>query len=134
MLPIPLPILLRAALRDARLAIHAALTAVMAWLAVILALPNDTFGTSPSFARMAAMATEDHWAMAFWLAATIGVMGLATPSRLGRLLSVLVLATMHGVVAGCFLMAHVATTGTGTYAILAALGYYLAWRRTHEGL
>ena len=40
----------RAALCDGRAAIHAALTAVLAWSAVILALPSDTFSTSRSFA------------------------------------------------------------------------------------
>ncbi len=45
-------------LRDARLAIHATLTAAMRWLAVTLALLGDTFGTSFLSARMAALATE----------------------------------------------------------------------------
>lgn len=124
----------RAAFRDARLAIHAALTAVMAWLAVILVLPGDTFGTSKSFTRMAALGTEPVWALVFWLAACLGLVGLLTPSRGTRLASVLVLATMHGVVAGCFALSNPATTGTGTYTVLAALGYYLAWRRTDEGV
>ena len=128
------PTPLRAAARDARVAIHAALTAVMAWLAVVLALPGDTFGSSPAFSRMAALANEDHWAMAFWLAASVGLVGLLTPSRGMRLGSALVLATMHGVVAGCLALGYPASTGTGTYATLAALGYYLAWRRTDEGL
>lgn len=125
---------LRRLLGDARLAIHAALTAVMAWLAVVLAAPGDTFGTSISFRAMAALATEEHWSMAFWLAATLGLIGLTTPHRGMRLGSVLVLATMHGVVAGCLVLGNPATTGTGTYAVLACLGYYLAWRRTDEGL
>lgn len=125
---------LRRLLGDARLAIHAALTAVMAWLAVVLASPGDTFGTSISFHVMAALATEEHWSMAFWLAATLGLIGLTTPHRGLRLGAVLVLATMHGVVAGCFVLGNPATTGTGTYAVLAGLGYYLAWRRTDEGL
>ena len=124
----------RAALRDGRLAIHAALTAVMAWLAVILALPSYTFHTSKSFACMATMGTEPAWAMVFWLVACLGLVGLLTPSRGMRLGSVLVLATMHGVVAGCIALSNPATTGTGTYAVLAALGYYLAWRRTDEGV
>lgn len=72
--------------------------------------------------------------MAFWLAATLGLIGLMTPHRGMRLGSVLVLATMHGVVAGCLVLGNPATTGTGTYAVLACLGYYLAWRRTDEGL
>ncbi len=124
----------RAALRDGRLAIHAALTTVMVWLAVILVLPSDTFSTSKSFAYMATMGSEPAWAMVFWVTACLGLVGLLTPSRAMRLGSVLVLATMHGVVAGCLALSNPATTGTGTYAVLAALGYYLAWRRTDEGV
>lgn len=129
-----LPNQFRVALRDGRLAIHAALTTVMVWLAVILALPSDTFSTSKSFAYMAMMGSEPAWAMVFWVAACLGLVGLLTPSRGMRLGSVLVLATMHGVVAGCLALSNPATTGTGTYAVLAALGYYLAWRRTDEGV
>ncbi len=124
----------RAALRDGRLAIHAALTAVLAWFAVILTLPSDTFSTSKSFACMATMGSEPAWAMVFWVAACLGLAGLLTPSRGMRLGSVLVLATMHGVVAGCLVLSNPATAGTGTYAVLATLGYYLAWRRTDEGV
>lgn len=123
-----------AVLRDARAAIHLALTAVMAWLALVLALPDDTFRLSPAYALMAAMGREDAWAVAFWAVACIGAAGLSTPSRGLRLASVLTLATMHGVVALCFGVSSPATTGSGTYAVLAGLGYYLAWRRTHEGL
>ena len=119
---------------DARTAIHAALTGVMAWLAIILALPGDTFGASISFRVMASMATEEHWAMAFWLVASVGLVGLLNQGRGVRLVSVLVLATMHGALAGMFWMSNPFTTGTGTYGILAALGYFLVWRRTHESV
>jgi hypothetical protein len=112
----------RAALRDGRLAIHAALTAVMAWLAVILALSSDTFSVSKPFTCMATIGSELAWAMAFWVSACLGLVGLLTPSRGMQLGSVLLLATIHGVVAGCLALSNPATTGTGAYAVLAALG------------
>jgi len=121
------------ALRDARLALHAALTMIMAWLAVLLALPSDTFGTSQSYAVMERIAPEPVWAMSFWMVASVGVCGLFTIHRVLRLVSVLVLATAHGVLALSLVLANPATTGTGTYTVLAALGYYLAWRRTDDG-
>lgn len=124
----------RRTFRDARLAIHAALTAVMAWLAFVLALPIDTFGTGQSFRLMASMGTEEHWAMAFWLVASLGLVGLLAPGRWVRLGSALVLATTHGAVAGLFALANPATTASGTYGALAVLGYYLAWRRADEGV
>lgn len=121
-------------MRDARLAIHAALTGVMAWLALVLALPGDTFGTSPTFALMQRLGSEDGWAMVFWLVASIGLTGLGSTARWWRLASVLALSTAHGVVAILFVLGNPLTTATGTYAVLALLGYYLAWRRTDEGL
>ncbi len=121
-------------LNDARVAIHAALTAVMAWLAIVLIIPGDTFASSPTFSLMADLAGEERWAMAFWGAASIGLAGITASSRVFRLVSVLVVATMHGIVAIFFVLGNPVTTGTGTYAIMAGLGYYLAWRRTREGV
>lgn len=121
-------------LRDARLAIHAALTAVMAWLALVLALPGDTFGSSRSFSFMQRLGTEDAWAVAFGLVAGFGLIGLRAVATWWRLASVLVLSTAHGVVAICFALGNPLTTATGTYAVLALLGYYLAWRRGDEGM
>ena len=121
-------------LLDARTAIHAALTGVMAWLSIILALPGDTFGTNLSFRVMASLATEDHWAMMLWVVATVGIVGLLTSSAPVRLASVLVLSTAHGALAGMFGTSNPISTATGTYGILAGLGYFLAWRRTHEGI
>ena len=52
-------------LSDARTIIHLALTAVMVWLSVVLALPGDTFTHGSSFRLMAEIASEDQWAIAF---------------------------------------------------------------------
>ena len=120
--------------QDARLAIHAALTAVMAWLGMVLGLPGSTFATSRTFSVMERIGTEEAWALAFWSCALVGGMGLTSRSRGGRLMSVLVLATSHGLVALCLFLANPLTTATGTYVVLAGLGYYLAWRRTREGI
>ena len=119
---------------DAQLAIHVGLTGVMGWIAGILAWPGETFRTGVAYAVMEQLAPENMWAMAFWLVATIGVVGLITQSRVARLLSVLVLASAHGVLALCFALANPSSTGSGTYAVLAGLGYYLAWRRSDEGV
>ena len=119
---------------DARLAIHVALTLVLAWLAIELAIPGDTFGESPGYAVMARLGSEDHWAMVLWAGASVGLVGVGTQRRVVRLGSVLVLASMLGVVAWCFASAPVLTTAAGTYAVIAGLGYYLAWRRVREGV
>lgn len=81
---------------------------------------------------MTVMGSEPAWAMVFWVVACLGVAGLLTPSRGMRLGSVPVLATMHGVMAGRLALSNPATTGTGAYAVLAAFGHYLAWRRIDE--
>ncbi len=121
-------------MRDARVALHAALTVIMMWLAMLLAWPAGTFATSISYGVMHRIASEEGWAMAFSVVASVGVSGLCTASRLLRLFSVLVLATAHGVVAISFVLSNPAETGTGTYAVLAVLGYYLAWRRADDGV
>ena len=119
---------------DARAAIHLTLTVVMGWLAIVLALPGDTFGTALSFRLMASLASEDVWAMLLWFIACIGVIGIFTPTRLVRLVSVLVLATMHGVLAGLLAVSNPLAWGSAFCAGFAGLGYYLAWRRAVEGL
>ncbi len=113
-------------------ATHVALTGIMAWLSIALALPGDTFGT-PQWSGFARVGTEQGWAYAFLLAAFFGAMGLITDRRWVQLVSVFILSTSHLTVAGCFLRATQAggavSTGTGTYAIIALLGFYLcAWR------
>ena len=117
---------------DARNAIHAALTAVMAWLSFVLNLPGDTFA-SPAFAQFARLATEQQWAYIFMATACGGLVGLVSDRAWVRLASVFLLATVHGLVAYCFYLAPPSGTwigtGTGTYAIIAGLGYYLAYRR-----
>ena len=125
---------LRPWLPNARGAIHLALCAVLAWLALLLSAPGDTFPTSVSYRVMAAVASEPRWALAFWAGASVGAFGLATPCRVLRLACVLVLASLHGAVALCFALSNPMTTASGTYAVLAGLGCYLAWRQADEGL
>ncbi len=119
---------------DARAAIHAALAAIMGWLGFILILPGDSFVTSSSFNVMSQIADENTWAISFGIAASAGAVGMATSNRKLRLASVLVLSTAHGIFALCLLTANPLSTGLGTYGIIAGLGYYLAYRRTLEGV
>ena len=117
---------------DARVAIHAALTVGMGWLAVILALPGDTFAMGRGWARFADMGSENTWAMVFWAVASVGVVGLAAGRPLLRLCSVVTLSTAYGCVALLMLWGAPAGSGSGTYSVLAGLGYYLVWRRAYE--
>jgi hypothetical protein len=118
---------------DARNGIHAGLTAILAWLAIRLWLPDDVFSRSASFAYMARLASEDTWAMFLWAVANVGLIGLFSRNRVLKLISVLAVATAHGVFAGCLLMSD-GSTGSGTYAIIACMGYYLAYRMTRAGI
>ena len=104
----------------------------MVWLAIILAAPGDTFGMGHGWDRFAEMGTEKTWAMVFWSVATLGATGISTERSILRLCSVLVLSTAYGCVSLLMLWGAPAGSGSGTYLILAGLGYYLAWRRTHE--
>jgi len=118
---------------DARNGIHAGLTAILAWLAFRLGMPDDTFATSTSFAYMARIAPENTWALSFWAAANLGIIGLVTTNKVLRLASVLTVATMHGVLAGCLLMSD-GSIWSGTFAVIACMGYYLAYRRARAGI
>jgi len=120
-------------LYDARNGIHTGLTAIMAWIALWLTIPDNTFSGTAIYAYMSRIAPEPVWAMAFWAVANIGLIGLAAGRSVLQLVSVLVLATAHGVLAGCFLMSG-ASFGSGTYAIIAGMGYYLAYRRARAGI
>ena len=114
-------------------AIHVTLTGAVAILALILIAPGDTLGGSKNWALFAALGTDATWAVIFWMVACIGMVGVCTASPWVRLVSVLVLATAHGSIAGLKFMADPAGSGTAPYGGLACLGYYLAWRRTNEG-
>ena len=120
--------------RDARLAIHLALTIIVAGFGSVLALPTNTFGVSSSFNFMASLASENVWAVVLWIASTIGFVGMVTHSKAMRFISVLVLATAHGILGISFALAPQFGTGAITYTVIAGLGYYLAWRRTIEGV
>ena len=116
------------------MAIHVALTAGMGWLAAILALPGDTFAMGRGWTLFAEMGNENAWAMAFWAVASMGAVGLTAARPVLRLCSVLILSTAYGCVALLMLWAAPSGSGSGIYGVQAALGYYLAWRRTREGV
>lgn len=119
---------------DAQIALHMALSVIMGWLVVLWARPGETFATSSSYAVRPRTGPEEAWVMAFWMVASVGVIGLSTLDRALRLVSALVLAVARGVVALSCVLSNPASFRTGTYAVLAGLGYYLAWRRTDDGI
>lgn len=120
-------------MHDVRNGIHAGLTAIMGWLALRLAIAGDVFRLNSSFGYMAKFAPEHTWAVMFLGVANIGIIGLLTTKAAVRLTSVLLVATAHGVLAGFLLMSD-ASVWSGTYAIIAGMGYYSAYRWARAGL
>lgn len=118
--------------RDTKNAIHFTLTVIIGGFGAVLTLPSDTFATRPSLSVMTNIASENSWAMALLFVASIGLIGLFTPFRAMRLISVLLLASAHGTLGLCFALDPVFVPGTIAYIAIAGLGYYLAWRRTVE--
>lgn len=121
-------------LNDPRHAIHLSLIAVLLWLAIVLALPGATFDSS-IFSAFAKIASEPVWAFALQAGGMFGLLGLLTNRNWVRLLSIYVMATMHGTIAVCFLLGTPAGNGPvgtapGTYAVIASLGYYLAYSQS----
>lgn len=120
-------------LYDARNGIHVGLTAILAWFAFRLGLLDPVFNSSRTFVYMARLASESTWSILFWATANIGAMGLITNNKLLRLSSVLIVATAHGVLAGCMIMAG-ASIWSGTFVVIAGMGYYLGYRRARVGI
>lgn len=113
--------------------IHLGLTAIMAWLAGYLELSHDVFAVECGFSYMAHFGSEHRWAVLFLAAANVGVIGMISSNSAIRLISVLIVASVHGVFAGFLLLSNV-SAWSGTYAIIAVMGYYLAYRQTRAGL
>lgn len=118
---------------DARIAIHIALTAVLAWLGFVLLLPVNTFDTTPAWRLFARTASEEQWAIMLFAGATAGAIGIDTHRRWLRITSVLLLSTAHGTLAFLFLISNPTGGASGTFGIVALLGYYLAWRQVRWG-
>ena len=124
---------LDAQVHDARHVIQVGLTAILGWLAFYFDWVRNLFASSQEFSYMARLAPEHDWSVLFLVAANVGVLGLISPKRPLRLVSVLVTATIHGILAGSLLMAD-ASVWSGTFVIIAGMGYYLAYRCASEGV
>ena len=120
-------------MNDARNAIQFGLTAVLAWLALYLDMSRNLFATDRGFYYMSRLAPEHDWSILFLVGANVGAIGLIAGRPAVRLTSVLVIATVHGMFAGSLLMAD-AGVWSGTFVIIAAMGYYLAFRYARLGL
>jgi len=120
-------------MHDARDMLHAGLTAILVWLALYFELHGGLLLSDTSFKYMELFASQRLWAVFFLAAANIGIVGLFTHRVVIRLASVLIIATAHGIFAGCLILAG-ASVWSGTYAIIAIMGYVLAFRRARAGL
>ena len=119
---------------DARLAIHVALTGIMAWLAFVLGLSSGTFAQDHGWRQFAALGSEDSWAAVFAAVGLVGGVGIGSPHAVIRHGSIMILSGAHGCVALMMLWGAPYGAGSGPYGIYALLGYYLLWRRTCEGV
>lgn len=118
---------------DARMAIHIALVAILAWLGFIIILPGETFNTAAAWTVFARVGTEAEWAMTFFVCAIIGALGISTQELWVKRGSLIVLSTAHGTLAVLFWRGNPMGGASGTYGIIALLGYYLVWRMAYKG-
>ena len=72
--------------------IHVLLTFIMVWWCFILALPGDTFATSPAYAGFARIMPEDAWAFATGCVAVFA----AGTNMIGTTGACTVVVTMNG--------------------------------------
>lgn len=108
------------------IAIHVGLTGVMGALAVSLSLPGDVFPTSRAWNEFAKFASEDVWAIAFWVATLVGTIGVDTRRLWLRQASVIALALAHFCTAALFMSGS--STGGLLFVVIALLGWFLEWR------
>ena len=118
-------------LRRTMAAIHLTLCGVIFGWSIVLAIPIPTFPTSQSYRLFAEIATEPHWAMALLAVGLIGLSGIRSHVPLLRYGSTGLLSTTHNLIAGLALAANPGSTGSITYSVLAALGWYLVWTRRY---
>ena len=118
---------------DRRDTIHAGLTAILVWLALYFELHGGLLLAEENFRYMELIAPQRVWAVFFLAAANFGIVGLISHRAVVRLASVLIVATAHGIFAGCLILAG-ASVWSGTYAIIASMGYLIAIRRARAGL
>jgi hypothetical protein len=120
-------------LRNGILAMQVLLTSIMAWWGIALLRPINTFGSSSSYSEFVRVwpHSETKWAGVFFIAALIGVFGLWARNRWARLWAAVVLVAAHGDLAFMSWGGNGASTGTGTYALLAIFGLWRIWA---EGL
>ena len=129
-------------MRDARIAIHAALTGVLAGVGALLYLPGNTLDGNPGYAILGSVADENAWMVAFFVSAGIGCLGFirattrwpAWPWRVTRFISSSVVSTMHGATAMLLLYGENAPFGAVGFLGIAFLGYYLTIRYARDSV
>lgn len=114
---------------DARMMLHIQLTAILAWLGFRLLLPGDTFASTPAWRYFDEVASENGWGVILVICGAIGALGIDTPRRWLKMFTILLLATMHGLLAILFWRGNPAGGAPGIFVIIACSGYYLAWRQ-----
>lgn len=118
---------LRALALDGTYVGRVALTAVLAWWAVVLLIPGRTFGAG-SGAWFTALAPEPAWAAFYGTGAIVCGSALFVRHPTWRLVSALYTACVFGVLAWGYWTANPRSGNTGTHFVLAAWANWLAFR------
>ncbi len=105
---------------------HLALIAIPALFGLDLLVAHHLFRVLPNFAMLAAVAGERAWGLALLLVAAVSVADWRSRLWWLRCSALFALGTVHWIIALCFLTSGVASTGTTTYPVLAALSWAFA--------
>jgi hypothetical protein len=98
---------------------QAVLIFVPFWFGLVLCGQPNTFLSSPSYAIMRMQMSENEWALCSIVISLIAIMCWATNNRYALIFQNALLMGWHGLIALCIFLANPATTGAGTYAVLA---------------
>ena len=110
-------------LNDGWRVIHGALTLILFGLALVLVLPPATFASSPTYRVMAAIGSENEWAVGFVACGFLGLAGTFSRNARMIILSAALLCGVHALIAYCAVIANRGTTGTVMYGMCALLAF-----------
>lgn len=109
-------------------AIEVAIIAALAWWAFILAVPLETFSGTKAYDAMAGIASEEVWAVAFFIVAICNLYGMIADKTKLRMISLIVSNGLWVFVSAMFAISDIATTGTGIYFIVSCLNTYVIYK------
>lgn len=109
-------------------AIETAIITALLWWAFILFIPLNTFASAKAYSAMAGIASEEVWAVVFFIIAILCLYGMIYDSYRIRQIGLILSTGIWIFIASMFAISDIATTSTGIYFIVACLNAYVVYK------